>query len=123
MEDIKKLLKRLYITVIIVIIYGIIFRNKYILIGMGSGCIISIVGLYMLISNVKSISHAKEIKNAKKIAYIGYAQRYSLYFLYLTSIIYFLGVKYFVAAAFGMLSLKFNIYLMKVFEHLKIKNN
>ena len=93
MEDIKKLFNRMIIVTIIFLIYGLVIRNKYVLVGLVSGCIISILSLYMLSTDVKSIAYTKDQKIAKRIALIGFLKRYFLYIIYLAIILHFLDLK------------------------------
>lgn len=119
MEEIRKLFKRMFITVIIFLIYGLVTANKHILLGTVSGGLVAILSLYILSVNVKSIAYSQDVRYAKKIAILGYTKRYILYILYLVSILYFLDFKYFVAGIIGLLSVKANIYILVISEKLK----
>lgn len=118
MEDIKKLFKRMAITSLIFLIAGLITKNSYVLIGLVSGSIISILSLYILSVDVKSIAFCKDHKVAKRIAILGYLKRYFLYMIYLGAIIYFLDLKYFISAIIGLFNVRFNIYILLLEERI-----
>lgn len=119
MEDIKKLFNRNIIVTIIFLIYGLVIRNKYVLVGLVSGCIISILSLYMLSTDVKSIAYTKDQKIAKRIALIGFLKRYFLYIIYLAIILHFLDFKYFILAVIGLFNTRFNIYIIALENKIK----
>lgn len=119
MEEIKKLFKRMGITSLIFLALGIITRNNYVLLGLFSGSVISILSLYLLSIDVKSIAYCKEHKLARRIAVFGYLKRYVLYIIYLGGILYFLDFKYFISAIIGLLSIRLNIYLILLEDKLK----
>lgn len=119
MDEIKKLFKRMILTSLGILIVGLVSRNNYILIGLLSGSIISILSLYILSVDVKSIAYCNDHKTARKIAIFGYFKRYILYMLYLVIILYFLDFKHFILAVIGLLSVRFNIYMILLEEKLK----
>lgn len=119
MEDVKKLFKRMAITAIAFLIYGLVIRNEYVVIGLVSGCVISILSLYMLSLDVKSIAYTKDQRIARKIAVIGALKRYFIYLAYLTAILYFLNFKYFISAAIGLFNARFNIYIIAIENKIK----
>lgn len=119
MEDIKKLFNRMIIVTIIFLIYGLVIRNKYVLVGLVSGCIISILSLYMLSTDVKSIAYTKDQKIAKRIALIGFLKRYFLYIIYLAIILHFLDFKYFISAVIGLFNTRFNICIIALENKIK----
>lgn len=119
MEDIKKLFRNLVITAIIYFIYGILINNKYVLLGTVSGVIIAIFNLYLLSMDIKTITYIADKNYAKKIALTGYIKRYAIYIIYLGSLIYFLGFRYFICGVIGLLSLKINIFLLIFFKKIK----
>lgn len=124
MEDIKKLFRRMVFTSLIFLVAGLITRNNYVLVGLVSGSIISILSLYILSMDVKSIAYCKDHKIARRIAVLGYLKRYFLYMIYLGIILYFLDFKYFISAVIGLLNVRINIYLLLLEEKInKLKNN
>lgn len=124
MDDIKKLFKRMIITTIIFLVFGIITKNLHIIIGFVSGCIISILSLYILSVDVKAIAYSKEVKIAKRMAILSYLKRYVLYMVYLASILYFFDFKYFFSGVIGLFIVRFNIYLIVLEEKIKkLKKN
>lgn len=123
MEDIKRLFRNLVITAIIYFIYGILINNKYVLLGTVSGVIITIFNLYLLSIDIKTITYIKDKNYAKRIAFTGYIKRYVIYIIYLGSLIYFLGFKYFICGVIGLLSIKINIFLLVFFKKIKFIKN
>lgn len=119
MEEIKKLFKRMIATSSVILVIGLITGNSHILVGLLSGSIISILSLYILSTDVKNIAYCNDHKLARKIAIFGYLKRYILYMLYLAIILYFLDFKYFISAVIGLLSVRFNIYMILLEEKLK----
>lgn len=119
MKEIKKLFKRMFITVILFLIYGLLTKNSYILIGTVSGGMVAILSLYMLSQDVKAIAYSNDKSYAKRTAILGYTKRYILYILYLISILYFFDFKYFVSSIIGLLSVKFNIFIIAISQKFK----
>lgn len=119
MEDIRKLFKRMILTAVIFLIFGIITKNPHIIIGFVSGCIISILSLYILSVDVKAIAYSKDVKVAKRMAILGYLKRYVIYMIYLASILYFFDFKYFFSGVIGLLVVRFHIYLIVLEEKIK----
>lgn len=119
MDEIKKLFKRMFLTSLIFLIAGLLTKSTHILVGLLSGSIISILSLYILSMDVKSIAYCKDHKLARKIAILGYLKRYVLYLIYLGLILHFLDFKYFLSAIIGLLSVRLNIYLILLEEKLK----
>ena len=120
MEDIKNLFKKTIIVTIVCFLFGLIFQNKYLLFGISGGCAISVIALYMLSVDTKAIIYSKDIKTAKRIAYIGYAKRYFLHFIFLAVLLYFFkDFKLFLSGFIGTLNVKLTIYTMNVLERIK----
>ena len=120
MEDIKNLFKKTIIVTIVCFLLGLFFQNKYLLFGISGGCTISVIALYMLSVDTKAIVYSKDIKTAKRIAYIGYAKRYFLHFIFLTVLLYFFkDFKLFLSGFIGTLNVKLTIYTMNVLEKIK----
>ena len=120
MEEIKKLFKITIIVTTITFLLGLIFQNKYLLFGISGGCAISVIALYMLSVDTKAIIYSKDIKTAKRIAYIGYAKRYFLHFIFLAVLLYFFkDFKIFLSGFIGTLNVKLTIYTMNALERIK----
>ena len=120
MEDIKNLFKKTIIVTIVCFLFGLIFQNKYLLCGISGGCSVSVIALYMLSVDTKAIIYSKDVKTAKRIAYIGYAKRYILHFIFLAVLLYFFkDFKLFLSGFIGTLNVKLTIYTMNVLERIK----
>ena len=120
MEEIKKLFKITIIVTTVTFLLGLIFQNKYLLFGISGGCAISVIALYMLSVDTKAIIYSKDIKTAKRIAYIGYAKRYFLHFIFLAVLLYFFkDFKIFLSGFIGTLNVKLTIYTMNALERIK----
>ena len=120
MEDIKNLFKKTIITTIICFLLGLVFQNKYLFFGIGGGCAISVIALYLISVDSKAITYSKDVKVAKRIAYIGYAKRYFLHLLFLGTLLYFTNdFKLFLSGFIGTLNVKLSIYFINI---LHIKN-
>jgi len=120
MEDIKNLFKKTIIVTIVCFLLGLVFQNKYLLFGISGGCAISVIALYMLSVDTKAIIYSKDIKTAKRIAYIGYAKRYFLHFIFLAVLLYFTNdLKLFLSGFIGTLNVKLTIYTMNALERIK----
>ena len=120
MEEIKKLFKITITVTIIAFLLGLIFQNKYLLLGISGGCLISVVSLYMLSLDSKAISYSKDIKTAKRIAYVGYAKRYCLHLIFLGVLLYFTNdFQLFLSGFIGLLNIKLSIYFMTILKKIK----
>ena len=76
MEGYKKIyFKKTIITTIICFLLGLVFQNKYLFFGIGGGCAISVIALYLISVDSKAITYSKDVKVAKRIAYIGLCQK------------------------------------------------
>ena len=120
MEEIKKLFKITIIVTIVTCLLGLIFQNKYLLFGISGGCAISVIALYMLSLDSKTIVYSKDVKVAKRIAYIGYAKRYFLHLLFLGTLLYFTNdFQLFLSGFIGTLNVKLSIYFMTILKKIK----
>lgn len=120
MAEIKKLFKITITSSILFFLIGLIFQNKYLLFGISGGCIVSVIALYMLSLDSKAIVYSKNIKVAKKIAYIGYAKRYILHFIFLGALLYFSNdFNLFLSGFIGTLNTKITIYFINILEKIK----
>ena len=120
MEEIKKLFKITIIVTIVTCLLGLIFQNKYLLFGISGGCAISVIALYMLSLDSKTIVYSKDVKVAKRIAYIGYAKRYFLHLLFLGTLLYFTNdFQLFLSGFIGTLNVKLSIYFMSILKKIK----
>ncbi|MCG6843507.1 ATP synthase subunit I [Fusobacterium nucleatum] len=120
MEEIKKLFKITIIVTIVTCLLGLIFQNKYLLFGISGGCAISVIALYMLSLDSKTIAYSKDVKIVKRIAYIGYAKRYFLHLLFLGTLLYFTNdFQLFLSGFIGTLNVKLSIYFMNILRKIK----
>lgn len=119
MEDVKIIFKRMIITIILVLLYGLIFQIKYVYIGCVSGCLVALLNFYLLSEDVKNIAYIKDVKYAKRVAVLGYLKRYFIYMVYLGIVIYFLGFNFFISGVIGLFSVRFNIYILIISEKIK----
>lgn len=117
MEDIKNVIKRSFITSGIIIIYGLIIREKMVYLGMFGGSLVSILTFYMLCLDVKSIVANKQ--GSYKAGIISYVKRYAIYCISLGVAAYFYGTGMLLSTAVGLLNIKFNIMLMVLYKSLK----
>lgn len=113
MEEIKNLIRRASVTSAIIIIYGLIAKEKMVCIGMFGGSLISILAFYMLCIDVKSITVRG---GAYKAGILSYLKRYFLYALSLDQQLIF-GTGMMLSTAIGLLNIKFNIYLMVLYKN------
>ncbi|MFR3298539.1 MAG: ATPase [Fusobacterium sp.] len=114
MEEIKNLIRRASVTSAIIIIYGLIVKEKMVCIGIFGGSLISILAFYMLCIDVKSITVRG---GSYKAGILSYLKRYFLYALSLGSAAYFFGTGMMLSTAIGLLNIKFNIYLMVLYKN------
>jgi len=120
MEDIKNLFKKTIIVTIVCFLLGLVFQNKYLLFGISGGCAVSVIALYMLSVDTKAIIYSKDVKTAKRIAYIGYAKRYFLHFIFLLVLLYFTNdFQLFLSGFIGTLNVKLSIYFMSILKKIK----
>ncbi len=120
-NDLKSLFKNIFITILVVFIYGLIIWEKAIFIGMVLGGLISALALYLLYKDAEFVVYSREKPMQKTI--IGYSKRYILYGVFLFLMVY-IDFQWFVAGALGLLIVKFNILLRMFSIHLKnIKSN
>ncbi len=119
MKEVEIIFKRMLITIFLVFIYGIIFQIKYVYIGCTSGCLVALLNFYLLSKDVKNITFTRDAKYAKRIAVLGYLKRYFIYMTYLGGLIYFLGFNFFISGVIGLLSVRFNIYILVISEKIK----
>lgn len=107
-KSLKIIIKRAFITSIIILVYGLIMNEQAIYVSMFVGSIISIFAFYTLIRDAEYIIYTKS--NAFKTTMIGYLKRYLMYgvFLYLTLRYHF---SWGILGAVGLLNIKFNLLL------------
>lgn len=113
MDEIKNLIKRGSITSVVILVYGLIIKEKIVYIGMFIGSLLSILSFYMICMDVKSIA-AKG--GSYKAGIISYLKRYVIYGLALGIATYFFGIGMMLSTAIGLLNIKFNIYLMVLYK-------
>lgn len=104
-----------------ILVYGLIIGSKEVYLGMFSGAVVSILGLYLICLDVKKIVTTQQ--GSYKRGILGYLQRYTLYGIYLGVIAKFFGLSMIICSGLGLLNVKANILLMalsdKVFKNLK----
>jgi len=109
MEQIKKIIKRQIILIIILAIIGVIFRNKYMLLGLSLGSLVSLGGFLILCYEGKL-----DIQSGNKSIRIGirrYLKRMLLYGVYLFATLKFFDESLFFMGFFGIMTIKFNILM------------
>lgn len=116
MEEIKTVIKRSLITSAVILLYGIIIKEKIIYLGMFGGSVISVIAFYMLCVDVKSIVASN---GAYKAGIISYLKRYVLYGLAIGVSAHFFGAGMLLSTAIGLLNVKFNILIMVLYNKLK----
>lgn len=116
MDELKKIIKRGIITAFVILIYGILSRNKYVYIGMFSGAILSVVGFYMICLDAKA---SLASNSPFKVGVIGYLKRYFLYGIFLALATKFYGFPMLVSGVIGLLNIKINILAITLFNNIK----
>lgn len=116
MGELKKIIKRGIITAFVILVYGILSRNKYVYIGMFSGAILSVVGFYMICLDAKA---SLASNSPFKVGVIGYLKRYFLYGIFLALATKFYGFPMLVSGVIGLLNIKINILAITLFNNIK----
>lgn len=116
MDELKKIIKRGIITAVVVLIYGVLSRNKYVYMGMFSGAILSVVGFYMICLDAKA---SLASNSPFKVGVIGYLKRYFLYGIFLALATKFYGFPMLVSGVIGLLNIKINILAITLFNNIK----
>ncbi|MGF6907967.1 ATP synthase subunit I [Fusobacterium sp. PH5-44] len=107
MEQIKKIIKKQIILVILLGIIGLIFRNKYILLGLSLGSLVSLGGFLILCYEGKVDLH---YGNKSIISGVRrYLKRMLLYGIYLFIMIKYFGQEMLFAGVIGIMTIKANI--------------
>lgn len=110
MDKVKSLFKRSGITALIILIYGLVIGSIEVYLGMFSGAVVSILGLYLLCLDVKKIVATQQ--GSYKRGILGYLQRYVIYAVYLGLMAKFFGLSMIICSGLGLLNVKANILLM-----------
>lgn len=121
MDKVKSLFKRSGITALIILIYGLVIGSIEVYLGMFSGAVVSILGLYLLCLDVKKIVATQQ--GSYKRGILGYLQRYVIYAVYLGLMAKFFGLSMIICSGLGLLNVKANILLMALSDKvLKIRD-
>ncbi|MGY0395516.1 MULTISPECIES: ATP synthase subunit I [unclassified Fusobacterium] len=121
MDKVKILFKRTWITALAILVYGVIVGSKEVYLGMFSGAVVSILGLYLLCLDVKKIVATQQ--GSYKRGILGYLQRYLIYGIYLGVMGKFFGLSMIICSGLGLLNVKGNILLMALSDKvLKIRD-
>ncbi|WP_291259544.1 ATP synthase subunit I [Fusobacterium sp.] len=121
MDKVKILFKRTWITALAILVYGVIVGSKEVYLGMFSGAVVSILGLYLLCLDVKKIVATQQ--GSYKRGILGYLQRYLMYGIYLGVMGKFFGLSMIICSGLGLLNVKGNILLMALSDKvLKIRD-
>ncbi len=121
MDKVKSLFKRSGITALIILIYGLVIGSIEVYLGMFSGAVVSILGLYLLCLDVKKIVATQQ--GSYKRGILGYLQRYVIYAVYLGVMAKFFGLSMIICSGLGLLNVKANILLMALSDKvLKIRD-
>ena len=110
-KDLKLIIKKSFITSILILLYGLIVREKSVYIAMFLGSLVSIFAFYLIIKDTEYIVHSG--RGSYQTAIIGYIKRYALYGIFLFVMIK-IDISYFALGILGLLNTKFNILLEKV---------
>jgi hypothetical protein len=110
-KDLKLIIKKSFITSFLILLYGLIVRQKTVYIAMCLGSLVSICAFYLIIKDTEYIVHSG--RGSYKTAIIGYIKRYALYGIFLFIMIK-IDISFFALAILGLLNTKFNILLEKV---------
>jgi uncharacterized membrane protein len=120
-DKVKSLFKRSGITALIILIYGLVIGSIEVYLGMFSGAVVSILGLYLLCLDVKKIVATQQ--GSYKRGILGYLQRYVIYAVYLGVMAKFFGLSMIICSGLGLLNVKANILLMALSDKvLKIRD-
>lgn len=121
MDKVKILFKRTWITALAILVYGVIVGSKEVYLGIFSGAVVSILGLYLLCLDVKKIVATQQ--GSYKRGILGYLQRYFMYGIYLGVMGKFFGLSMIICSGLGLLNVKGNILLMALSDKvLKIRD-
>lgn len=121
MDKVKSLFKRSGITALIILIYGLVIGSIEVYLGMFSGAVVSILGLYLLCLDVKKIVATQQ--GSYKRGILGYLQRYVIYAVYLGVMAKFFELSMIICSGLGLLNVKANILLMALSDKvLKIRD-
>lgn len=115
-KELEKLFKNTGKTTVVILIYGVLVREKAIYIAMTLGSLISMLSLYLLYRDAEFIMHAKN--NPMRNTLLGYGKRYLIYGIFLWAMIY-VDFRWFVGGMLGLLTVKFNILFKMISIHLK----
>lgn len=110
-KELKLIIKKSLITSLIILLYGLIVREKAVYVAMFSGSLVSIAAFYLIIKDTEYIVHSG--RGSYKTAVIGYIKRYALYGIFLFIMIK-IDISFFALSILGLLNTKFNILLEKV---------
>lgn len=116
MEELKKIIKRGIITSVVILLYGVLTQNKYIYLGMFLGSVLSIGGFYMICLDAKS---SLASNSPFKVGVLGYLKRYFIYGVFLAVLTKYFGFPMLVSGVIGLLSIKFNILVLTLFNNIK----
>ncbi|RXZ68724.1 ATPase [Fusobacterium necrophorum] len=117
MEDIKTIFKHAGIFSALVLVYGILIWNPYVVFGTFSGSLVAILNFYSLCEDVKTQVFQKD--DSRRRTFLRYVKRYVFCGIYLAFLAHFWGLAMMLSAAVGLLNIKLNIYLLPVFKKLK----
>ncbi|MCJ8341289.1 MAG: ATPase [Cetobacterium sp.] len=116
MNEIKRVFKRGFVTSGIILVYGIVTFNYLVYLGMFIGSLLSILGFYLICLDAR----ASVMSNSPfRVGVTGYLKRYCIYGIFLGVTLKFFGIPMFVSSAIGLLSIRFNILLMALFDNIK----
>lgn len=116
MEQIKKIIKRQIILIIILGIIGLILKNKYILLGLSLGSFISLGGFLILCYEAKVDLHYGNKSVASGVR--RYLKRMVLYGIYLFIMIKYFGSEMLFAGLIGIMTVKANILSYVAWERI-----
>lgn len=116
MEELKKIMRNGVIVAIVILIFGVIYQNIYLYLGMFLGALISVIGFYMICLDAKSsIASGSPFK----VSVIGYMKRYIMYGIFLGIMTKYYGFPMLVSGVIGLLNIKCNIYAITLLNTIK----
>ncbi len=115
MEEIKKLFKISLAMSVFILLVGVVIGRQELYIGMFGGSILSNISLYMICLDVKTSVYSG---SPMKSGVVSYLKRYAIYGIYLGVMGKYFGFSMLICSAIGLLSVKFSIYIMTVFNYI-----
>lgn len=110
-KDLKLIIKKSFITSLVILIYGLVVREKAVYVAMFSGSLVSIAAFYLIIKDTEYV--VRSGRGSYQTAILNYIKRYALYGIFLFIMIK-IDISFFALSILGLLNTKFNILLEKI---------